>query len=198
MDHAHHVAGPGLATADDCDDGEEVSRVRLRYPTHLMSCTITLAHTLAPSHTVRCLDHSTAGDCIRRAVLSGLRLRYQKHPEWACMRARGYGQAPSADETSTAAGKCRVRIAGERASARRPASATYLHIKHPGGTMGGPWRVPRPHDPTSLRQGRSCAETLRAWRKVASAGDQRLLPGAGNKRLVYYLMVKQNPPDNTQ
>ena len=24
--------GPGLATADDCDDGEEVSRVRLRYP----------------------------------------------------------------------------------------------------------------------------------------------------------------------
>ena len=37
-------AGPGLATADDCDDGEEVSRVRLRYPKHLMSCTIALAH----------------------------------------------------------------------------------------------------------------------------------------------------------
>ena len=32
-----HFAGPGLATADDCDDGEEVSRVRLRYPRHLMS-----------------------------------------------------------------------------------------------------------------------------------------------------------------
>ena len=29
--------GPGLATADDCDDGEEVSRVRLRYPKHLLS-----------------------------------------------------------------------------------------------------------------------------------------------------------------
>ena len=26
----------GLATADDCDDGEEVSRVRLRYPKHLL------------------------------------------------------------------------------------------------------------------------------------------------------------------
>ena len=45
-------AGPGLATADDCDDGEEVSRVRLRYPKHLMACTIALAHTLTPSHTV--------------------------------------------------------------------------------------------------------------------------------------------------
>ena len=29
---AQHFAGPGLATADDCDDVEEVSRVRLRYP----------------------------------------------------------------------------------------------------------------------------------------------------------------------
>ena len=37
MDRAQHFAGPGLATADDCDDGEEVSRVRLRYPRHLMS-----------------------------------------------------------------------------------------------------------------------------------------------------------------
>ena len=27
--------------------------------------------------------------------------------------------------------------------------------------MGGPWRVPRPHDPTGLRQGRSYAEILR-------------------------------------
>ena len=41
------------SAADDCDDGEEVSRVRLRYPKHLMSCTIALAHTLTPSHTVR-------------------------------------------------------------------------------------------------------------------------------------------------
>ena len=32
MDRRQHFAGPGLATADDCDDGEEVSRVRLRYP----------------------------------------------------------------------------------------------------------------------------------------------------------------------
>ena len=45
MDRAQHFAGPGLATADDCDDGEEVSRVRLRYPRHLMSGTIALAHT---------------------------------------------------------------------------------------------------------------------------------------------------------
>ena len=52
-------------TADACDDGEEVSRVRLRYPKHLMSYTIELAHTLTPSHTVRCLDCDTAGDCIR-------------------------------------------------------------------------------------------------------------------------------------
>ena len=29
MDRAQHFAGLGLATADDCDDGEEVSRVRL-------------------------------------------------------------------------------------------------------------------------------------------------------------------------
>ena len=56
MDRAQHLVGPGLATADDCDDGEEISRVRLRYPKHLMSCTIALAHTLTPSHTVRCLD----------------------------------------------------------------------------------------------------------------------------------------------
>ena len=28
VDRAQHLAGPGLATADDCDDGEEVSRVR--------------------------------------------------------------------------------------------------------------------------------------------------------------------------
>ena len=65
-----------LATADDGDDGEkkcqEVSRVRLRYPKHLMSCTIALAHTLTPSHTVRCLDRDTAGDCIGRAWLSGV------------------------------------------------------------------------------------------------------------------------------
>ena len=46
MDRAQHFAGPGLATADDCDDGEEVSRVRLRHPKHLMSCTIATAHTL--------------------------------------------------------------------------------------------------------------------------------------------------------
>ena len=79
MDRAEHLAGPGLATADDCDDGEEVSRAGLRYPQHLMSCTVTLAHTLTPSHTVRCLDRSTAGDCIRRAVLSASRLRYPEH-----------------------------------------------------------------------------------------------------------------------
>ena len=64
---AQRCAGPGLATADDCDDGEEVSRVRLRYPRHLMSGTIALAHTLTPSHTVRCPDRDTAGDCIGRA-----------------------------------------------------------------------------------------------------------------------------------
>ena len=78
MDGAQALSGPGLATADDCDDAEEVSRVGLRYPQHQMSGTITLAHTLTPSHTVRCLDRSTVGDCIGRAVLSG-RLRYPKH-----------------------------------------------------------------------------------------------------------------------
>ena len=52
MDRAQALSGPGLATADDCDDGEDVSRVRLRYPKNLMSCTITLAHALAPSHAV--------------------------------------------------------------------------------------------------------------------------------------------------
>ena len=71
MDRAQHFAGPGLATADDCDDGEEVSRVRLRYPKHLMSGTIALAHTLTPSHTVRCLDRDTAGDCIEGVWLRG-------------------------------------------------------------------------------------------------------------------------------
>ena len=82
MDRAQALSGPGLATADDCDDGEEVSRVRLRYPKHLMSCTIALAHTLTPSHTVRCLDRDTdtAGDCIGRAGLSGVWLRNPKHP----------------------------------------------------------------------------------------------------------------------
>ena len=80
MDRAQHFAGPGLATADDCDDGEEVSRVRLRYPKHLMSCTIALAHKLTPSHAVKCLDRDAAGDCTGRAVLSGLRLRNPKHP----------------------------------------------------------------------------------------------------------------------
>ena len=79
MDGAKALSGPGLATADDCDDGEEVSRAGLRYPQHLMSRTVTLAHTLTPSHTVRCLDRSTAGDCIRKAVLSASRLRYPKH-----------------------------------------------------------------------------------------------------------------------
>ena len=77
VDRAHAWSGPGLATADDCDDGEEVSRVRLRYPKHLMSGTIALAHTLTPSHTVRC---DTAGDCIGRAGLSGVWLRYPNHP----------------------------------------------------------------------------------------------------------------------
>ena len=71
MDRAQHLAGPGLATADDCDDGEEVSRVRLRYPKHLMSWhTIAMAHTLTPSHTVRCLDRDTAGECIGRETQS--------------------------------------------------------------------------------------------------------------------------------
>ena len=40
------VSCPGLPVADDCEDGEEVSRVGLRYSQHLMSCTITLAHPL--------------------------------------------------------------------------------------------------------------------------------------------------------
>ena len=43
---SHHFAGPGLATADDCDDREEVSRVRLRYPKLLMS-----AHAQSHWHT---------------------------------------------------------------------------------------------------------------------------------------------------
>ena len=46
MDRAQALSDPGLATADDCNGGEEVSRVGLRCPKHLMSCTITLAHTL--------------------------------------------------------------------------------------------------------------------------------------------------------
>ena len=45
----------------------------------LMTHTIALAHTLTPSHTVRCLDRDTAGDCIGRAGLSGVWLRYPKH-----------------------------------------------------------------------------------------------------------------------
>ena len=51
VDRAQASSGPGLATADDCDDGEEVSRVGLRYPQHLMYCTITLAHTHTLHHT---------------------------------------------------------------------------------------------------------------------------------------------------
>ena len=37
-----------------------------------------------------------------------------------------------------------TRIAGERASTRRQASATYIYIKDPGGLMGGPcgFRIP--------------------------------------------------------
>ena len=46
VDRAQALSDPGLATADDCNGGEEVSRVGLRCPKHLMSCTITLAHTL--------------------------------------------------------------------------------------------------------------------------------------------------------
>ena len=66
MDRAQHVAGPGLATADDCDEGEEVSRVRLRYPKHLMSCTIALAHTLTPSHSVRKMPASRYSQRLHR------------------------------------------------------------------------------------------------------------------------------------
>ena len=115
------------AAADDCDDGEEVSRVRLRYPRHLRSCTITLctlAHTLAPSHTVRCLDRDTAGDCIRRAVLSGLRLRYPKH--LACMRARGYGHCLRTRRRLRLENAV-TRIAGERAK-RKEAGERYIYI----------------------------------------------------------------------
>ena len=71
-----------------------------------------------------------AGDCRGRAVLSG-GLWYPMiiQSTWACMRALGYGQAPSADETSTAVGifqaveNAFTRIAGERASTRGQASA---------------------------------------------------------------------------
>ena len=37
-----------------------------------------------------------------------------------------------------------TRIAGERASTRRQTSATYIYIKDPGGSMGGPcgFRIP--------------------------------------------------------
>jgi hypothetical protein len=58
VDLAQAWSGPGLATADDCDDREEASRVGLRYPKHLKSCTMNLAHTLTPAHTVSCLDRS--------------------------------------------------------------------------------------------------------------------------------------------
>ena len=36
VDRVQALSGPGLATADDCDDGEDVSRVRLRYPKNLI------------------------------------------------------------------------------------------------------------------------------------------------------------------
>ena len=38
---------------------------------------------------------------MRKSVPSGLRLRVQRYPQHLGVHARGYGQAPSADETST-------------------------------------------------------------------------------------------------
>jgi len=143
VDRVQALSGPGLATADDCDDGEEVSRVGLRYPKHLISCTITLAHTLTPSHTVRCLDRSTAGDCIGRAVLSGFKVAVSKAHGRACGRG-GMGKHRRRTRRRLRLENAVTRIAGERASARRQASATYIYIKDPGGSMGGPcgFRIP--------------------------------------------------------
>ena len=36
VDRAQALSGPGLATADDCDDGESVLRMGLRGPKHLI------------------------------------------------------------------------------------------------------------------------------------------------------------------
>ena len=74
-DRAQARSGPGLATADDCDDGGEVSRVELHCPKH-PKVLITLAHSLTASHT-----RSDAGFAVEselgRAVLSRS-LRYPR------------------------------------------------------------------------------------------------------------------------
>ena len=105
--------------------------------------TVTGTHT--PSHTVRCLDHDTAGDCIGRAWLSGVWLRYPKH--LGVHAGAGVCALTSSRRGPTRHGRrtrrrlrlenAVTRIAGERASARRQASATYIYIKDPGGSMGG-------------------------------------------------------------
>ena len=60
-------------------------------------------------------------------------------PAWACMRVpcRRTRRRLRLENAVT-------RIAGERASTRRQASATYIYIKDPGGLMGGPcgFRIP--------------------------------------------------------
>ena len=66
-----------------------------------------------------------------------------KAPERACGRG-GMGRRGRRTRRRLRLENAVTRIAGERASTRRQASATYIYIKDPGGLMGGPcgFRIP--------------------------------------------------------
>ena len=126
MDRAQHFAGPGLATADDCDDGEEVSRVRLQYPKHLMSCTIALAHTLTPSHTVRCLDRDTD---VYLYFTKLLRLRHFRI--FRLQKPTVLTRGPMADSTGTVASPrsaLRTKPSSQKSPQQSPRRALRLQL----------------------------------------------------------------------
>ena len=105
-------------------------------------------------------------------MLSRLRLQYPKHLGRACGRG-GMGSHRRRTRRRLRLENAVTRIASERASARRQASATYIHIKHPGWSMGGPcgFRIPKP----GYRS--RCPLMLHATRSVTSdqSHDQSFL-----------------------
>ena len=96
-----------------------------------------------PTHTHSTTHGQMPGSRYSRRLHRGGMVAGSKAPGRACGRG-GMGRRGRRTRRRLRLENAVTRIAGERASTRRQASATYIYIKDPGGSMGGPcgFRIP--------------------------------------------------------